>query len=263
MTDTLPYKIYNMEIIGKDESFYHINITSGNKHCIIIFNPLNKQLIITNEGPISEELKNNIYQLQKILHNKRTETFFLGFKLNFILRNNDSAIALNDLNKLVVLDRRNSNYLVSSREKEEKDILKIYTDGCYLEKKKKGAYIALIEKPNGLLNLYFSGTKSNSSSLIELLAVIEGLKHAANIECLRVISDSRYIIKGLTEWMFNWKLNDWHTAQGNRVKNIRYWKMFDKLTQGKYIEFEWVKSHSNHYYNSICDYYAKQAAMRI
>jgi len=93
--------------------------------------------------------------------------------------------------------------------------------------------------------------------------VIEGLKKTQHIENLRIISDSRYVIKGLTEWVFNWKLNDWHTAQGEKVKNIEYWQEFDKLTENKYIEFEWVKGHSSQYENSICDFYAKMLAKRI
>lgn len=204
----------------------------------------------------------NSYQLNKILRNKREDTFFEGFKLKFILKNNESAISLNDLSKIVVLDRRNGNYKVESIDKTENKIFKIYTDGCYLEKLRKGAYIVLIEKPGGLLNLYFKKTGVNSSSLIELMAVIEGLRRTEEIDSIRIVSDSRYVIKGLTEWMYNWKLNNWHTAQGEKVKNIRYWKLFDKLSKGKYIEFEWVKGHSNHYYNSICDYYAKLAAMK-
>jgi ribonuclease HI len=251
-----------MEILDLKGAFYHIKILEGDHSCEIKFNPDEKILLFQDNNQLSRDLESNQYQLKKILHNKRDGTFFKGFKLKFVLRDNDSAMSFNDLSKLVLLDRRNGEYLVSSLEKYEKEIFRIYTDGCYLEKIKKGAYIALFKPENGLLDLHYGKTSAQSSSLIELMAVIEGLKRARDIECIRIISDSRYIIKGLTEWIFNWKLNDWHTAQGKKVKNIEYWKEFDFLTQNKYIEFEWVKGHSMHLENSICDYYAKQAAAK-
>lgn len=252
-----------MLIIEKQGLHFQIRISRDKLSCYLQYNPEEKAIQFCNENLLSKELTDNIYQLTKILHNKRNDTYYPGFKLKFILRDNESAVSLNDLNRLVILDRRNGAYIVSSGEKDEKEILRMYTDGCYLEKKKRGAYTALFKKPNGLLNLYCKRTKASSSSLIELMAVIEGLKTVKEIESIRIISDSRYIIKGLTEWMFNWKLNNWHTAQGKKVKNIGCWKEFDKLTQGKYIEFEWVKGHSFHFENSICDFYAKYAASKI
>jgi len=260
--DDIGHTVYTMEIIDKQDSFYQIIIRSGEKSCQISFSPELKELNFIENNPLAAELEENVYQLRKILHNKRRNTFYIGFKLKFILKNNDDAIAFNDLSKLIVLDRRMDKYHVFSKLKTESSFLHIFTDGCFLEKDKKGGYAALFKKPNGKLDLKVGKTQLTSSSLIELLAVIEGLKQAKNIEYLRIISDSRYVIKGLTEWMFNWKLNDWHTAQGEKVKNISYWKEFDLLTQGKYIEFEWVKGHSFHFENTLCDFYAKQAAMK-
>ena len=46
------------------------------------------------------------------------------------------------------------------------------------------------------------------------------------------------------------------------IYDIKQWQEFDQLTMGKYIEFEWVKGHSFHFENTLCDYYAKQCAMR-
>jgi ribonuclease HI len=260
MHDIKPYAIFSMEITSQEGLFYHIKIKKGKSSCFITFNPFCKVLHFPQDNKLSNELKANAYQPKKILHNKRKETFYPGFKLKFIIRNNESAMAFNDLSRLVILDRRNGAFEVKSVEKDETHLLKIYTDGCYLEKKKSGAYISLFEKPNGLLSLFVSATTEKSSSLIELLAVIKGIEKAPGTEKLRIITDSRYVIKGITEWMFNWQLNNWHTAQGQKAKNIRHWKQFDQLTTNKYIEFEWVKAHSNHYYNSICDFYAKQAA---
>ena len=262
MRHSSAYTIYTMEILKKEDSFYLILIKSDDKQCQISYSPNLKEIMFLDDKELSNNLKKNIYQLRKILRNKRADTFYIGFKLKFIFKNNADAIAFNDLSKLIVLDRRAGEYQASSIEKRDSDILKLYTDGCYLEKYKKGGYAVLFKPINGLLNLQAEPVKATSSSLIELIAVIEGLKKIKATNSLRIISDSRYVIKGLTEWMFNWKLNDWHTAQGEKVKNIEYWQEFDYLTIGKYIEFEWVKGHSSHLENTLCDFYAKQAAVR-
>jgi len=256
------HTVFTMEIISKRETFYNIVIKSNNLVCQIAFSPELKETEFIDDNSLANELKDNLYQLRKILHNKRSDTFYIGFKLKFIFKDNADAIAFNDLSKLIVLDRREGQYEVKSIEKNKNPILQVFTDGCYLEKLGKGAYTVLFKNLDGLLDLKAAKVNETSSSLIELVAVIEGLKEVKSINSLRIISDSRYVIKGLTEWMFNWKLNDWHTAQGEKVKNIEYWQEFDQLTKGKYIEFEWVKGHSFHFENTLCDFYAKQAALR-
>ncbi|MEN8120137.1 MAG: ribonuclease H [Bacteroidota bacterium] len=258
----IKYDIYLMEIIDVNAGVYSIKISTNKNSTFINYHPGLKNLELPNKNALDVKLKENKYQLKKILNNKRPDTFFPGFKLKFILKDNIKAIEFNDLSKIIVLDRRNGSYNTYTEKKTKKAIFKIYTDGCYLQKIKKGAYVAIIKPLTNKLNIYYAKTNVPSSSLIELMAVIKGLEVSIQINNLRIITDSRYVIKGLTEWIFNWKLNDWYTAQGEKVKNIEYWKRFDELSKGKYIEFEWVKGHSEHTENSLCDYYAKQVALR-
>lgn len=256
------HDIYHMEIIDVNADTYTIRISTNKFSTLIKYHPGTKKLELENKNALDVKLTENIYQLKKILNNKRPDTFYPGFKLKFILRDNLKTIEFNDLTKIIVLDRRNGIYNTFAETKTEKNIVKIYTDGCYLQKLKKGAYVAIIKSLTNKLSIHYAKTNETSSSLIELLAVIKGVEVSQQFDKLRVISDSRYVIKGLTEWIFHWKLNDWHTAQGEKVKNINYWKRFDELSKGKYIEFEWVKGHSQHPENTLCDYYAKQVALK-
>ncbi len=159
---------------------------------------------------------------------------------------------------------RGCKYLSNVKDRGEKDIFKIFTDGCYLSDYQTGGYVALLKKPNNLYDLTWGYTKSKANStLLELLAAIKGLEQLpGNIEKVRIVTDSRYVIKGLTEWVINWELNDWYTIQGRKVRNIEYWQKFEQLTRGKYIEFQWIKAHSFHFENTICDRYAKQIAYK-
>ncbi len=256
------YSIYLMEIIDANKNAYSIKISTNKYSTFIKYNADLKLLELNNANALDIKLNENKYQLKKILNNKRPDTFYHGFKLKFILRDNHKTIEFNDLSKIIVLDRRDGAYNTYAKMKTDKIIYKIFTDGCYLHKHKKASYVAITQNFQNMLNLYYGKASTTSSSLTELMAVIKGLESSKQINELRIISDSRYVIKGLTEWVFNWKLNNWYTAQGEKVKNIKYWKRFDELSKGKYIEFEWVKGHSEHPENSLCDFYAKQVAMK-
>jgi ribonuclease HI len=249
-----------IEITGKENSFFRISVSYENRQTKFSFCPESKELLFEKDDELTDILKEHEYQLRKILHNKRLSTFFIGFKLNIVLKNNQYVIDFNDKSKIVVLDKTKPKTETFVLNKYESNIQKIYTDGCYLEKKQRGAYAVLLKLPEGKYEIISGKIETKSSCTTELIAVIEGLKAIPESRKVRIITDSRYVIKGLTEWINNWKLNEWHTAQGEKVKNKKFWIQFNNLTDNKYIEFEWVKSHSKHFENTLCDKYARETA---
>ncbi len=252
-----------MHIKDQAEDYFLIEISSPIGSAQILFSWARRDLIFLDTTPISELLRENEYQLRKIFHNKRPETFYVGFKLKIILRRDKDVTSFNDLANIIVLDKLNENTKIYVLFSSNLILPEIYTDGCFLDKYKVGGLASLICYPQGYKRLFTGGTYRRSSSLIELMAAIMALKKIENHQKIRIFTDSRYVIKGLTEWLTNWKLNDWHTAQGTKVKNIAYWKEFDHLTENKYIEFKWVKAHFESVENKIVDFYAKQAALRF
>jgi ribonuclease HI len=252
-----------MEIVDRENNFYIIDIICQHFSGKISYFPGERHLKFLSEDSFTEVLQAHEYQLRKILHNKRSDSFYIGFKLKFVIRDNKEVIAFNDLSKIIVYDSRGDHPLIKAIDYYRNDFITLYTDGSYSEKKQKCAYVALIKNRSGLLDIRYGIKQVQNSSLIELLAVSEGLKVLADEEKLRIVTDSRYVIKGLTEWIYNWRLNDWYTAQGEKVKHMEYWKQYLELTKGKYIEFDWVKAHSFHLENSLCDKYAKELLAKI
>ena len=104
-------------------------------------------------------------------------------------------------------------------------------------------------------------TKSGNSNLMEMLAVMEALELIGEEEKIRIVTDSQYVRKGLTEWVFNWKLNNWRTANNEQVKTLKYLMELDLLTDNKYLELQWVKGHADHFENTMCHLYAKEEAL--
>ena len=66
---------------------------------------------------------------------------------------------------------------------------------------------------------------------------------------------------GITEWIKNWKKNNWKTSSKKKVKNIEFWKELDGLTEKHQIKWSWVKGHSGNTYNEEVDQLAREAAI--
>ncbi|MCT4619140.1 MAG: ribonuclease HI [Marinisporobacter sp.] len=252
--------VFSMSIIEEHRGSFIMDIYHNKENAQIMFTPSTKSLLFLDENLVSLLLRKNEYQLRKILHNKRKDTFYVGFQLTFSLRDEKDIAAFNDPSKIVVLDKRDGKHHSYVVDQGETCIHKIYTDGSFLEKKKAGGFVVLHKNLVGDYQIYTYPSDEKSSSLLELLAAMKGMEILKKEEKIRIITDSRYVRKGLTEWIVNWELNDWHTANGEKVKNIEYWKKFNMLTKNKYIEFEWVKGHSDHFENTVCDLYAKEVA---
>ena len=93
---------------------------------------------------------------------------------------------------------------------------------------------------------------------MELLAVIEGLSALKRPCEITLTSDSTYVLKGIQEWMSNWKKRGWKTASKNPVKNVDLWQRLDALIESHDIEWCWVKGHSGHPENELADQLANR-----
>lgn len=254
--------ILKMDIVEQVNDSYLIRIEFGKENVHILFSPGKKTLCYLEEIDFSAWLKRHEYQLRSMLHNKRIDTFFIGFHLTFVFRSGKDVADYNDRSKLVVLDKRKAvckNYVI---EQSSERVDKIYTDASFMEKTGQGGIAVIHEDPNGEYSLYQETVNGFGNNLLELMAAIKGLEILRNVEKIRIVTDSQYVRKGLTEWIVNWELNDWMTVNGEKVKNIEIWQRFNELSKGKYIEFEWVKAHSNHFENTLCDLYARAASNR-
>ncbi|MCI1579118.1 MAG: ribonuclease HI [Clostridium beijerinckii] len=254
--------LFTLEIIDEENNNYKIKVSNGTEDSLVEFNPLKKELNFIDNNNLSDFFKGQEYQFRKMLHNKRPDTYYVGFNVKVVIREDKDVAAFNDRSKILVLDKRNSNYdsFAIEESKAEERIYKIYTDASYFEKKNHGGFAFIIEDLKGNYNLYTEKVKDIGSSQAELEAAIKALELLKDVEKIRIITDSQYVRKGLTEWLPIWKLNDFKTINGEPAKNIEKWLDFDKACNGKYIEFQWVKAHSNHFENSLCDMYAKDIA---
>jgi len=108
----------------------------------------------------------------------------------------------------------------------------------------------------------YSGFHSNTTNnIMEMTGAIEGLKQTPKGSKVKVVSDSQYVIKGITQWIKGWKAKNWKKADGNSVLNQQYWMELDALNAERQVTWEWVKGHADNPFNERCDELARQAIL--
>lgn len=105
----------------------------------------------------------------------------------------------------------------------------------------------------------FGGENETTNNRMELMAAIQGLEALSRGCAVTLVTDSKYVKNGITEWMANWKRNGWRTAAKKPVKNTDLWQRLDEAVKGHDIKWEWVKGHSGHPENEMADALANQA----
>ena len=135
--------------------------------------------------------------------------------------------------------------------------VEVFTDGACRGNPGPGGWGVLMRYGTEERSL-FGGEKDTTNNRMELTAVIEGLA-ALTQPCQVVLtSDSTYVLKGIQEWMPNWKKRGWKTAAKKPVKNVDLWQKLDRVIGEHKIDWRWVKGHSGHRENEIADQLANQ-----
>ena len=137
------------------------------------------------------------------------------------------------------------------------DKIEIFTDGACRGNPGPGGWGALL-RFNDHEKRLCGGEAETTNNRMELMAVIQALE-SLNRECkVKLTSDSQYVLKGINEWMENWKKRGWKTAAKKPVKNVDLWQRLDKAQASHDIEWAWIKGHSGHIENEIADELANQ-----
>jgi ribonuclease HI len=136
--------------------------------------------------------------------------------------------------------------------------IEIFTDGACSGNPGPGGWGVLLRY--GDHEKMLSGAEAETTNnRMELMAAIKGLM-ALNQHCdVKVVTDSQYVKKGITEWLENWKKKGWKTAGNKPVKNQDLWELLDAQVRRHTVEWEWVKGHAGHPENEQADLLARQA----
>ena len=134
----------------------------------------------------------------------------------------------------------------------------IYTDGACRGNPGPGGWGVMISFKGKVKELY-GGERHTTNNRMELMAAITALEALTRPCPVQINSDSVYVLKGITEWMPNWKKRGWKTASKSPVKNEDLWRRLDAAIGQHQIEWKWVKGHSGDKGNDRADALANLA----
>ena len=139
----------------------------------------------------------------------------------------------------------------------------IYTDGACSGNPGPGGWGAILMYKDNKKEI--SGGKiDTTNNIMELTAVIEGLK-LLKFPCkVKLYSDSAYVVNGFNQkWIYGWIKNGWKNASKEPVKNKELWQELYDLTKIHEVEFIKVKGHADNEYNNRCDELARNAIKEL
>lgn len=109
-------------------------------------------------------------------------------------------------------------------------------------------------------------TTNNKMELSAVLAALQYIRGSTDFDRsipVTVISDSRYVVDGFTQWLPKWVRNGWRTSDKKPVKNQDLWKASEFATAGLSLAFKWVKGHAGDPENEAADALARAAIDRL
>lgn len=136
-------------------------------------------------------------------------------------------------------------------------LVEMYTDGACKGNPGPGGWgVLLVYK--GKERELWGGERDTTNNRMELTAALQGLA-ALNRPCrVRLVTDSKYLMQGISEWLPNWKQRNWKTASGQPVKNADLWRQLEEQVAQHQITWEWVRGHQGHAGNERADQLANR-----
>ena len=120
-----------------------------------------------------------------------------------------------------------------------------------------GLYLIPPGEAHGEESYGFIGHGTNQ--IAELTAAIEGLSRVPAGASVELVSDSQYVLKGLTEWRKGWERKGFRNAKGEPVANLPLWRKLFALADARKVSVRWVRGHNGDLHNERVDGLANKA----
>ena len=137
--------------------------------------------------------------------------------------------------------------------------VKAYTDGACSGNPGPGGWGVYLVAENNEGEIVkeealYGKNKETTNQIMELTAAIQALESLKrkNVE-ITIFTDSKYVIDGITKWIFGWLKNNWSTASKKPVANRLLWEELLDLTKNQNVEWVWVKGHAGIFGNEKAD----------
>ncbi len=133
--------------------------------------------------------------------------------------------------------------------KEKSFPIVLFADGASSGNPGPGGWGVVIATPEGAVREMGGGHPETTNNRMELTAVIRGLDALKDKEGpVGVYTDSVYVIRGITQWIWAWRRSGWKSKTGEDVANPDLWKQLSAVVgaRGKENPVSWhfVRGHA-------------------
>jgi len=142
--------------------------------------------------------------------------------------------------------------------KDDKPFVEVFADGACSGNPGVGGYGVILR--SGGRQKELSGCELlTTNNRMELTAVVRGLEALKRPCKVKVVTDSNYIVQGMSVWIYAWLRNNWKNSQKQEVANRDLWEQLWDICRNHEVSWEWIKGHNAHTENERCDAIAKGA----
>lgn len=152
-----------------------------------------------------------------------------------------------------------------TEEAELPEKIEIFTDGACLGNPGPGGWSVVINYGTSHEVCLSGGEPQTTNNRMEITAALKAAEYLSRQKNKQAIlyTDSTYVMKGITEWIFNWKRNGWKNSSKEPVANADLWQLFDNFNSQVKIQYKWVEGHSGNPGNEKCDTLARNEAKKF
>lgn len=142
----------------------------------------------------------------------------------------------------------------------------IYGDGSAIGNPGPGGWGAVIQEGEQVTECG-GFAEHTTNNRMELTATIEALKQLKGKVTVVIKTDSKYVINGITKWVFGWEKNGWQTSQKADVLNKDLWQELALVSRKHIVEWEHVRGHEgvalNERVDMIANGYARKEVVKL
>jgi ribonuclease HI len=140
----------------------------------------------------------------------------------------------------------------------KQNTVELFSDGACSGNPGPGGYAAILRYGETVREIAGCEPRTTNNRM-EMRAVIEGLRLLRRPCKVRVVTDSNYVVKGMTQWIRGWVAKNWVNSEKKPVLNRDLWEELLALSKIHRIEWQWVRGHKGHKENERCDELARKA----
>lgn len=139
-----------------------------------------------------------------------------------------------------------------------KNSILVFTDGACSGNPGPGGWAAIVATPDGKVKELGGAQSETTNNQMEMLACIKALQFLKSTPGeVYLYTDSTYVIRGITQWIWGWRKRGWKNAEGGEVSNRDLWEalfgsVMDRGTGNK-IHWKYSRGHVGTPGNERCD----------